>query len=98
MGHISPEAVFTSARKISSGWGAAAAVVVVFATLLLTRHPAWSTLAAERQQLRFRDVSHEAGLTAVVRCGGEEKRAVIEVNGSGLCWLDYNNDGWLDLY
>lgn len=30
--------------------------------------------------------------------GGPKKNYVLEVNGSGACWIDYNNDGWMDLY
>lgn len=30
--------------------------------------------------------------------GSLEKRHVLEVNGSGVCWFDYKNDGFVDLY
>jgi enediyne biosynthesis protein E4 len=46
----------------------------------------------------FRDVGARAGLTNVVVSGGTKKNYVLEVNGSGACWLDYNSDGWMDLY
>ena len=32
-----------------------------------------------------------------MRCGGPEKRWIPEANGSGAAWLDYDNDGLLDL-
>ena len=47
--------------------------------------------------ISFRNVAPEAGLDAQLRCGGEEKKWIFEVNGSGAAWLDYDNDGWLDL-
>ncbi len=30
--------------------------------------------------------------------GTPEKRVIIEAKGSGVCLLDYDNDGWLDIY
>jgi hypothetical protein len=46
----------------------------------------------------FRDIAGRAGLNAVISSGGAQKNYVLEVNGSGACWLDYNGDGWMDLY
>jgi hypothetical protein len=48
--------------------------------------------------IQFRDAGVRAGLKGITVCGREHKTSVVEVNGSGLCWLDYNKDGWLDLY
>ena len=46
----------------------------------------------------FRDIAPAAGLRDVIVSGGPQKNYVLEVNGSGACWLDYDGDGWLDLY
>src|SRR5260370_10129023 len=46
----------------------------------------------------FRDVAGRAGITPVIVSGGPKKNYVLEVNGSGACWLDYNGDGWMDVY
>jgi hypothetical protein len=46
----------------------------------------------------FRDVAGRAGITPVILSGGQKKNYVLEVNGSGACWLDYNGDGWMDFY
>jgi len=49
-------------------------------------------------EILFREISSKAGLNGITRSGSLQKTAVIEINGSGLCWLDYDNDGFLDLY
>jgi enediyne biosynthesis protein E4 len=47
---------------------------------------------------RFTDVAREAGLTEPVVYGGvDTKSYIIEVVGCGVAFLDYDNDGWLDL-
>jgi hypothetical protein len=47
---------------------------------------------------RFTDVAEPAGLTRPVIYGGlETKQYIIEVVGCGVAFLDYDNDGWLDL-
>jgi hypothetical protein len=30
--------------------------------------------------------------------GVPEKNFIVETNGSGVCLIDYDNDGWLDIY
>ena len=47
--------------------------------------------------LRFREVAESAGVHADIQCGGPEKRWIPEANGSGVAWLDYDNDGLMDL-
>lgn len=57
-----------------------------------------ATLLAAPVAVTFRDMAPKAGLKDVIVSGGPKKDYVLEVNGSGACWLDYDNDGWLDLY
>jgi enediyne biosynthesis protein E4 len=48
---------------------------------------------------RFTDVAKEAGLTETIVYGGvDTKSYIIEVVGSGVAFLDYDNDGWLDVF
>ena len=43
------------------------------------------------------DVAERAGLKGVSVYGGlERKRFIIETNGAGVAFLDYDNDGWVD--
>jgi hypothetical protein len=65
---------------------------ILFLTLL-----GFLASAAIDSSLQFSDVAMEAGVRANMRCGGPEKRWIPEANGSGAAWLDYDNDGLLDL-
>ena len=48
---------------------------------------------------RFTDVAAEAGLTHPTVYGGvDAKSYIVEVVGCGLAFLDYDNDGWLDVF
>src|SRR5260370_15967347 len=47
----------------------------------------------------FVDVTHAAGIDIFRhRSGMHEKRTILETPGSGVALLDYDNDGWLDIY
>src|SRR5215471_13069316 len=47
----------------------------------------------------FADITHAAGLDKFHhRMGKPEKRTILETPGSGVALLDYDNDGWLDIY
>jgi hypothetical protein len=47
----------------------------------------------------FIDITHQAGLDKFHhRSGSPEKSAIIDAPGSGVALLDYDNDGWLDIY
>ncbi len=47
----------------------------------------------------FEDVSEKAGLTHWIhKMGTPEKKYIVETKGSGVGLIDYDNDGWLDIY
>jgi hypothetical protein len=47
----------------------------------------------------FADITHAAGLDKFRHRSGEpEKNTILETPGSGVALLDYDNDGWLDIY
>jgi len=48
---------------------------------------------------RVREVAEEAKLNFLQVCGGDRsKRYILETTGSGVAWIDYDNDGWLDIF
>ena len=55
------------------------------------------SLANSRSEIQFVETAAAAGIHAEMRCGGPEKRWIPEANGSGAAWLDYDNDGLMDL-
>ena len=47
----------------------------------------------------FQNVAGPAGLTSWHHVAGTPaKRLILEAKGPGVCLLDYDNDGWLDIY
>ena len=47
----------------------------------------------------FEDITAKSGLaTWTHSMGTPEKRFILEANGSGVGLIDYDNDGWLDIY
>jgi hypothetical protein len=47
----------------------------------------------------FEDISEKAGITHWVhKMGSPDKQFILETDGSGVGLIDYDNDGWLDIY
>ncbi len=47
----------------------------------------------------FRDIAQKAGLTAEVISGEKDsKKYIIETTGTGVAIIDYDNDGWPDIF
>jgi len=67
---------------------------VKFAHLALS-----GVLAAALSAADFRNVAQQAGLTDSFPNGGStSKQYIIETTGSGIAFIDYDNDGLLDLF
>ncbi len=48
---------------------------------------------------RFVDIASAAGLSSPVIYGGvESKKYILEATGCGCAFLDYDNDGWMDIF
>ena len=49
--------------------------------------------------VQFINVAREAGLRAPTIFGGERKnKYLLETTGCGCAFIDYDNDGWLDIF
>ena len=48
-------------------------------------------------QVRFTDVTQQAGIKFVHNAGKSGKKYLPETMGSGLAWLDADGDSWPDL-
>ncbi len=47
----------------------------------------------------FVDVAENAGLTFPIIYGGvDHKEYILEANGCGCAFIDYDNDGWMDIF
>ena len=46
--------------------------------------------------IRLVDVAEQAGITLLNICGGSSKDYIVEVNGNGAAFFDYDNDGDMD--
>src|SRR5215470_6301611 len=54
--------------------------------------------AANDFGVTFSDVTRRAGFSTPIVYGGvEQKRYIIETNGCGVAFFDYDNDGWMDV-
>jgi enediyne biosynthesis protein E4 len=46
----------------------------------------------------FTDVTAKSGIDFHLTCGGAEKRFIMESMCGGIAVLDYDNDGWMDIF
>ena len=75
-------------RLVRSLW----AVVAVCGAVCMVAAPSGAELA-----VKLVDVAAKAGVTLLNICGDVSKDFIVDANGSGVAWLDFDNDGNLDL-
>jgi hypothetical protein len=63
------------------------------------KHPVTESGFVDTGPVVFQDVTKAAGLSGWKNVdGAADKRLIIDTNGSGVGLIDYDNDGWLDIY
>ncbi len=71
---------------------------------LLRAAAGFGTAAAQarpalRAPFQFEDVASQAGLIHSIVYGGvESKKYILETNGCGIAFFDYDHDGWIDIF
>jgi hypothetical protein len=83
--------------KIASGAHLLSAVLIVSALVSVLSIPS-KTAQEEQSPIRFVDVARNSGITFVHDNAHSAERYLIETMGSGAAWIDFDNDGYLDLY
>jgi len=79
--------------------GAALATLMVLPAAGLSVTSPGAPEALSRVPFAFTERAHEAGLVAVTVFGGREtNRYLLETTGCGVAFLDYDSDGWLDVF
>lgn len=66
--------------------------------LLLVTAVTLSAQKTTRPLPQYEDVTAKSGIDFVHSFGEQKLSSILEATGSGCAWLDYNNDGLLDLY
>ena len=75
-----------------------AAVGVVFYQRALAGQTPNTNSQDSRINVRYTDVRKEAGITFLQDSTQTEEKYYLETMGTGLAWLDYNQDGLMDLF
>jgi hypothetical protein len=74
-------------------------VFLLFGVLLLIDGLLFATTTAQEFPVSFTDVARAVGLSDPTIYGDvNKKRYIIETNGCGVAFVDYDNDGLVDLF
>lgn len=86
-------------KPVPNGMGGVASAGVFTPVYDEHRRPITSGGFVEKGPIVFEDVTQAAGLSGWRHVmGTPQKKYILETDGSGVCLLDYDNDGWLDIY
>jgi len=70
-------------------------LLLVCATPFLAQVP---KIPAEGSSITFRDITQQAGIRFVHNNGAFGKKYLPETMGPGVAFIDYDNDGWQDIF
>lgn len=84
-----------SCKSSSNGQPALMVVLALCCSALL--FGAATRPAPSPSGVQFVDVTRSSGIDFHLTCGGAEKRYILESMCGGVAFLDYDNDGWLDI-
>jgi hypothetical protein len=73
------------------GWSRGISGLLIYLTVLLLVD------FAVAQQIRFRDITSQAGILFTHNNGAFGKKYLPETMGPGCAFIDYDNDGWQDI-
>jgi hypothetical protein len=94
-----PQAAGQQAKPAQSGMGGIAGGLGAAPVFDAEKRPITAGGFVDSGPVVFEDITQKAGLSGWVhKMGVPEKQFIIETNGSGVGLIDYDNDGWLDIY
>src|ERR1700687_1261660 len=74
------------------------ATILVFALAILLVEQTGMGATPEASTISFRDVTQQAGIHFVHNNGAFGKKFLPETLGSGVAFIDYDHDGWPDIF
>ena len=89
----------TAAQSSSTNQGGASTGTAAAPILDKQRRPITAGGFVASGPARFQDVSRQSGLASWThKQGSSSKDFILDTDGSGVALLDYDKDGWLDIY
>lgn len=74
-------------------------LLFVFTTIIFCRLFAASQTGEKPFPVTFTDIALQSGIKESTIYGGiNSKKYIIETNGCGVAFFDYDNDGWMDIF
>jgi enediyne biosynthesis protein E4 len=81
-----------------SALGIATITILALGPLLSAQKRQRATSTQPKAVVTYEDVTRAAGIDFKLVCGSSEKRYIMESLCGGVAFLDYDNDGWIDIF